>query len=277
MGTSGKTTDNRRGKVSVAATGTREWAASTLNIVRGCSHNCRYCYANAMATRFGQVTAGQWPTEAVVSDWMDRKVGRHTGRVMFPSTHDITPQHLQESLRFIDKILAAGNTLLIVSKPHKPCIEAICSRFAGGKDRILFRFTIGSADSAVLAFWEPGAPGFEERLECLKHAHGQDFNTSVSCEPMLDQHIDRVIDQVLPYVTDSIWLGRVNRIRSCLVQNGYADSGSQRRAEELQTWQNDDAIRALYERYQGNTKIKWKESIKKVVGIKVATIPGADL
>ena len=45
--------------------GTREWAAKTVNCCTGCSHDCLYCYAKGMAVRFGQVTAGQWPTETM--------------------------------------------------------------------------------------------------------------------------------------------------------------------------------------------------------------------
>lgn len=35
--------------------GTKEWAAHNLNIVQGCGHRCRYCYARAMAHRFGRI------------------------------------------------------------------------------------------------------------------------------------------------------------------------------------------------------------------------------
>jgi hypothetical protein len=42
------------------------------------------------------------------------------------------------------------------------------------------------------------------------------------------------------------------------------------------SWQSDDNIKALFERYKGNPKVKWKESIKKVVGIALATEAGLD-
>jgi DNA repair photolyase len=141
---------------------------------------------------------------------------------------------------------------------------------------MMFRFTIGSADSDVLGFWEPGAPDFAERLASLKHAHSQGYETSVSCEPMLDNEIDEVIDQVLPYVTESIWLGKANRLMVNLSLNGHKDPETLRRAAELLSWQSDDNIKVLFERYKGNSKVKWKESIKKVVGIALATEAGLD-
>ena len=79
------------------------------------------------------------------------------------------------------------------------------------KEQLLFRFTIGSALDEVLSFWEPGAPVFAERLAALELAWANGYQTSVSCEPMLDGHIDAVIHQVEPFVTDAIWLGKANR------------------------------------------------------------------
>lgn len=38
-------------------TGTREWAVATVNILDGCPHGCRYCYARAMAMRFHRLGA----------------------------------------------------------------------------------------------------------------------------------------------------------------------------------------------------------------------------
>ena len=69
------------------------------------------------------------------------------------------------------KLLAAGNEVLIVTKPHLECVERLCRELAAYKEKIVFRFTIGAMDDELLAFWEPGAPAFAERLAALKHAH----------------------------------------------------------------------------------------------------------
>jgi hypothetical protein len=59
-------------------------------------------------------------------------------------------------------------------------------------------------DSNTLKFWEPNAPDLPKRLESLKYSFSEGYQTSVSCEPMLDEHIGDVIDQVSPFVMDSI-------------------------------------------------------------------------
>jgi len=173
-------------------------------------------------------------------------------------------------LEFLRHILEAGNEVLIVSKPHLVCIKAICKEFEKYKDKILFRFTIGSADDAVLKFWEPNAPGFKERLACLKLAYKKGFGASVSCEPMLDNNIDKVIKKCSPYVTETIWVGKINHLigvtgRGRLDFNGHNDPATLAKAEELVEWQSDENILKLVERYKNNPMIRWKESIKRII------------
>ena len=88
--------------------------------------------------------------------------------------------------------------------------------------------------------------------------------------------IDRVVDAVHPFVTDSIWLGKINRLRNILPQNCPNDVEAIARGEKLMAMQNDDAIRALYHRYSDDPKIKWKDRIKKVIGLERPTALGLD-
>jgi DNA repair photolyase len=172
--------------------GTLEWALHNENFISGCAHDCRYCYSKEMAIRFKRKTAESWPVEEINQRKLNSAVKKYAGRVMFPSSHDITPDHLDNSLFYLRKILSAGNDVLLVTKPHYVVAESICSNLHSFKKQLLFRFTIGSADSDILRFWEPHAPCFEERFNSLVHAHDMGFATSVSIEPMLD-NIDNII------------------------------------------------------------------------------------
>lgn len=256
--------------------GTREWAEKTANCIRGCSHDCRYCYAKCMAIRFGRKTKDTWRVEEHVANQINSICHGKSARVMFPSTHDITPATLEACADAITRMLTHGHFLLIVSKPHAECIKRLCSDFSGHRDRILFRFTLGSADNQVLRFWEPNAPSFEERVECLRITRLAGFQTSVSCEPMLDNDIFRVVDAVIPHVTDCIWLGKMNRVRQTLVING-ADSEIMSKAEQLMSSHDDRFIRNLYNHFKASPNIKWKDSIKKIVGIEDPRAAGLDI
>jgi len=257
--------------------GTQEWAAHNLNFINGCKHDCKYCYSKAMAIRFGRKTPKSWKNEVVRENALNRRLRKHNGRIMFPSSHDIHPDHLDEATEFLGNILISKNKVLIVSKPHLICIKRICDEFTNYKKNILFRFTMGSSDSKTLKFWEPGAPDFSERMASLKWAYKRGFQTSVSCEPMLDDNIEDVVEKVGPFVTDSIWIGKANGLLRRLKINGVHDNLTINRANQLIQLQSDSKIKELYEKLKNNQKIKWKGSIKKVVGIKISTEKGLDV
>jgi DNA repair photolyase len=256
--------------------GTAEWAKYNANCMNGCAHNCKYCYAKVNALRFKRKTAVTWTEE--IPKKKPKRFGKMDGAIMFPTTHDITPGNLSYVIDYLGKLLRRGNDVLVVSKPHYECIKSICNIFTSYRSKILFRFTIGSAYNKVLKFWEPNAPSFEERVKSLNYAFTTGYKTSVSCEPMLDDKIDDVINIVFMYITDAIWLGKMNHPIDRIKANGQYDEEMKVRLRDLMSYQNyDENIMALYVRYKDNPKIKWKESIKKVVGIEVPTEKGLDI
>ena len=194
------------------AHGTQEWAGCNFNIDNGCPNGCRYCYAASMAIRFHRKTPKTWEIPETDMKRVNRKFIKKPGRTMFPTSHDIHPDNIEACVVVLKKMLATGNEMLIVSKPHLACIQRLCKELDPYKSLLTFRFSIGSADNDVLKAWEPGAPAFKERLAALKHAFKAGFQTSVSCEPMLDANIDAVIQKAKPFVTDSIWLGKATRL-----------------------------------------------------------------
>jgi DNA repair photolyase len=257
----------------------REWAVHYQNYITGCQHNCKYCYSKADAVRYKRITADEWVNEKVRTKDVEKTYKKkYESRVMIPSSHDITPEHLNEAIIVLGKYLNAGNDVLIVTKPHIECIEAICKAFDMYKKQILFRFTIGSTDNSVLRFYEQNAPSFDERMSCLKHAYELGFETSVSCEPMLDYEPEKLVEDVLPYITNSVWLGKANMLIKRMTTNGITDEESIARANQLVEWQNTTKnIENIYEKYGNNPLVKWKESLKKALGLQLAPANAMDM
>jgi DNA repair photolyase len=260
--------------------GTKEWAASNVNIQLGCSHGCRYCYAKASAIRFGRVDPEGWTEERLQDSLLAKNFGKRQGTIMFPTTHDITPGNLEYVVTTLRKMLEPGNRVLIVSKPHLDCITRLCQELEPYKDQILFRFTIGSMNNEILAAWEPGAPPFEERFDSLVYAHTHGFQTSVSMEPLLD--IDEAaivftVGHLTPYVTDAIWIGKMNRAEERLRRNHEWNAATARNTAKLVASQSDERIKRLFILLSAHPKVKWKESIKAVVGLEVPTEAGLDI
>jgi len=256
--------------------GTYEWAVENANFINGCQHDCKYCYSKEMAIRFKRKTTDNWNQEEVNLVQLKKKAKKADGYIMFPSSHDITPINLKYTVSFLRKLLEAGNNVLIVTKPHFEVIEKICSIFTEYKSNILFRFTVGSINTNTLKFWEPNAPDYYERKKCIIHAFQNGYSTSISCEPMLDNTTIELVNDLYPYVTNSIWIGKANFLLRRLKMNGVTDIETLKQANDLISLQSDENIRILYNELCNNPKIKWKESIKKVLQIEISTIKGLD-
>jgi DNA repair photolyase len=257
--------------------GTHEWAVKNANFINGCYHDCKYCYSKEMAIRFKRKTTLNWHIEEVVRNPKKIKIKKVDGMIMFPSSHDITPMNLTLSIEFLRNLLDSGNEVLIVTKPHLAVIKEICGKFESYKSKILFRFTIGSVHTKTLKFWELNAPTFGERKKSLIYAYKNGFSTSVSCEPMLDDSTEELVKSLLPYITDSIWIGKANFLLRRLKMNGTDDPETLRKAQELISMQSDEKIKILYKKLKNNKMIKWKESIKKIVDLEIPSIKGLDI
>ncbi len=244
----------------------------TINIHKyGCEHNCRYCYARKIAMNpfFGGVrcTAEQWAEPVIDMARVNKGYRKRKGRVMFPSAHDITPRNFSQCFTVLHRLLEAGNDVVIVSKPHFECIRQLTSLLSRYRRNVEFRFTMGSVRADVLEFWEPGAPSYDERIGCLLLAHHRRFATSISCEPMLDRRPGAVWEDCFDHVTEAVWFGKMNKMESRVnfsTVEGGSDSYYLNMIRETQT---DEAIRSLYEKMKDKEKVRWKDSIRKVIGI----------
>jgi DNA repair photolyase len=196
--------------------GTREWADHNINCIIGCENNCRYCYAKLMAKRFRKTTYENWSTMKVREEVVQRSFGKKSGRIMFPTSHDIVdiPGVREACFITLGKLLDSDNEVLVTTKPRFSIIQQIDKLYSRHKKNLQFRFTITSVDNNLLQFWEPNAPLFEERLKSLKYAFDKGYKTSVSIEPFLDRKPQVLISMVEPYCTESIWIGKMNYIPS---------------------------------------------------------------
>lgn len=192
--------------------GTKEWADSNVNCYFGCSNNCRYCYAKKMAIRFKRKTDKTWKNMEPNQKAIEKGYSKRKGRIMFPTSHDITLESLSGCLTVLKKLLDAYNEVLITTKPNLSCTKMLCNSFYKKRDLIQFRFTITSNNNELLSFWEPNAPLFEERLDSLIHAYNRGYKTSISIEPFLDENPYELIKTLIPYVNESIWIGKMNYI-----------------------------------------------------------------
>lgn len=118
-------------------------------------------------------------------------------------------------------------------------------------------------DEKLLAYWEPGAPTFDERMYALALARRFRFQTSVSCEPLLQTERPlELVREVEPYVTETIWIGKMNRIRRRCIA-GTSEEAIRR----IEAGQTDDRVMEVYQQLKDDRKIRWKDSYRTVIGM----------
>ena len=237
--------------------GTKEWADYNVNCIKGCSNDCRYCYAKIMAKRFHRCKEDTWKTMVINENAILKNYGKYKGRVMFPSTHDITddPSVLNACVIVINKLLISGNEVLITTKPSLSVIKSIVKKFNTFKDQIQFRFTITSCDNYLLSFWEPNAPSYEDRFESLKYSYENGFKTSVSIEPFLDTSPQNLVYKLSEYTSESIWLGPMNYIS----RNGIKSEDEIQYSSIRLKYEYSNLCRIFKDLHDFN-KIKFKDS-----------------
>jgi len=239
--------------------GTKEWADHNVNCIKGCYNDCRYCYAKMMAKRFGRTTEKTWHNMTVRQEAIVKDYRKLSGRVMFPSSHDIFdfPQIEKACFTVLAKLLRKKNNVLIATKPRINVIRDIDRLFSEYKEYIQFRFTITSIQDELQTFWEPNAPNLHERMKSLLFAFEEGYKTSVSIEPFLDYDPEELVELVTPFVTESIWVGKMNYIPrnnlSPIEQKYYNDVRKNYRVEHL--WE-------IYFKLKDQKLIKFKDSIR---------------
>jgi DNA repair photolyase len=241
--------------------GTKEWADSNVNCISGCSNDCRYCYAKKMAIRFGRKSEDTWKQMEIREHDVEKNYRKRQGRVMFPTSHDITPKkEVKEAcFKVLKKLLESENEVLVTLKPAYEVIKDICKKFEFFNELIQFRFTITSMNDDLLCFWEPGAPRFEERLESLKYAYTKGFKTSVSIEPFLDRNPVELVELIQPFITESIWIGKMNYIR----RNNLSKYEKKYYNQVRKNYKLDN-IKKIVKKLTNNELIMFKDSIRKL-------------
>jgi len=263
--------------MSKPKSGTREWSEHSANCCTGCRHGCLYCYAAEMAARFGRIPSREAWTKEVPRRPTIRASRKYTGRIMFPTTHDITEGNAGACLDTLVALLAAGNDVLVVSKagPHVAPLLVAARELAGDRGRLELRVSLTHLNPAIGKLWEPGAPTAIARCEALGAADAEAIPTSISIEPLLEPtHATEIVKNAFWSGGDGgatggeIWIGAANQLRK---RTAWCRDlpGLEAEVQYLECWQVPERMREVFERVRrlGLKQVRWKDSYQRALGI----------
>jgi DNA repair photolyase len=249
------------------AIGTRnwDWADEPYNYIdskESCPNQCKYCYIKGMNKRFGRAARDKDMTdekrdlfvakkEKVDKKWRKNKNKRKL--IMFPSSHDIFPENVEDYCVIAEKIIKAGHQILCVTKPDLSCVKIICDKMKKYKNEFRFRFTIGTHNNELLKKWEPYAPSFQERLDSIIDAKEAGFFTSISAEPLLDDPTELI--QMTEKYVDEIWIGPMSYVAELRDDSELFDNYN-----EVKKMLPD-----IFEKFKNHPKVWFKEGLRKMV------------
>ena len=239
--------------------GTKEWRPHNENCEEGCENDCLYCYAALMAARYHRRKREDWHIMKPNAR-SKRPVRFLEGGVMFPTTHDLHAHHINWWSPFLTDLLAAGNEVLIVTKPDFAAVRFICDNFHSKINQIEFRFTIGTDEDRTRRYWEPNAPGIGERIHAMRYAFERGYKTSASLEPLLMEDPRRLIWQISPWISEggTIWIGRMNHYK--------LNPKIPEEARQI-TIQSRENLQGIYDSLKDYPQIRWKDSVRDLLGV----------
>jgi len=189
----------------------REYCDLAVNIYESCPHGCTYCYARAMAKRFGK----PWreglaiPRPNIVEAVKRQLEGMQSQgkKIMlcftcdpYPIGHDSTTT--REVIRVIKQ---SGNHVQILTKGDETAQRDF--DLLDGQDSFGVSWTGGNT------YYEPNAAWHSIRMSNLIAAKERSINTWISCEPVIDPASIFLAIKTLDCV-DIIRIGKLNHYKS---------------------------------------------------------------
>lgn len=238
------------------------------NIYTGCYNSCRYCgVRKTQCDRLKRRSHDLWYFMEFKREEYEKTITARLERSIFPTAHDIFPFNRMICFKFLERLINPQkdvfNKVLVVSKPRLSVFQSFCERFADLKENILLRFTITTQNSNLIDYWEENASKFKERFECLKLCYEKEFPVSVSIEPYLDtpQNLFSLVDKLSNYVSDTIWIGHMNRIptiKTLKLKNAPEQEINQaKRIREISSVKN---LKLIVQELRNYKIIRYKES-----------------
>jgi len=189
-----------------------EYCELALNIYKGCSHGCKYCYVpSALFVTREEFHSNPQPRSLNLKT-LDRELEERRGQSVFLcfTCDPYQPEEAETKFtRFIlERFLDHGVSPNILTKGGSRSIRDFHLLI---KDRnSQYGATLTFLDQSLSLLWEPGAASPQERIKALRDANSLGISTWISLEPVInpDQSLE-IIRETHEFV-DMFKVGRWN-------------------------------------------------------------------
>ena len=193
----------------------REFAALALNIYKGCTHRCIYCYNNRWPRKKGDFFKSSWPRSGlnpkIVADCKILSELDNCPEVLLSFIGDVY-QPAEKSLgltRLAIKFLIQYNIpFTILTKSH--LVSRDFDLLAPYRDNFRLGMTFTTIDHHTAANWEPGASHPLSRILTLSKARQEGIKTWVSLEPVMSAATAIDVVAKTHHIVDFYWVGKLN-------------------------------------------------------------------
>lgn len=166
-----------------------EYSPLAMNIYKGCSHGCVYCYApaatyNQRETFHANVQPRNNFFQELGKDLIKFRDDKRPVLLCFTTD---PYQHIEEAAKLtrysLKKLIENGNIVKILTKGGTLAVRDFDIMASGNCD---FGATLTFLDEARSLEWEPSAAPPENRLAALRAAKERGIRTWASLEPVID-------------------------------------------------------------------------------------------
>lgn len=159
---------------------------ATINVTRGCAHECVYCYAQGYSSYPGRGRVVVYENLAAkVADELRRKRKRPVRAYFSPSCDAFQPLGavLDATLDVMRALLERGVEVSFLTKGTVP--ERFIALFARFPGKVHAQIGLTTLDAKVAATIEPGAAAPAERVENIRHLARLGVPVALRLDPLV--------------------------------------------------------------------------------------------
>jgi DNA repair photolyase len=192
----------------------KEYADLAINIYKGCTQRCRYCYCPKILKVSPEVFhRGANPKKDVIFKLREdcRKLNGDTPEILLSFIGDVY-QHAEMDLKLtrqaVKVLIENDMPFTILTKGGTRAVRDFDLLERYGKSR--FGSTLVFMGQKYADYWEPGAATIKDRIKAIQEAHDRGIKTWVSLEPVIYPSQALQIIKELHPIVDHWKVGKIN-------------------------------------------------------------------